>query len=167
MSPDRVFLAVFLASLLGFGGMGSLPVLRGQLSAAGLSPDPLILPALAVGNVSPGPNGLYLVAIGYLVDGVAGAALAVTAMLLPPMLVLVLDRLRTRLIHLRRFRGALASLGIGVVALLATTGASLVQHADTNPRGIVFTVAGAVLLLLRVPPAITVALAIAAGLLLG
>lgn len=36
MSPERTFVAVFLASLLGFGGLGSLPVLRGQLSAAGL-----------------------------------------------------------------------------------------------------------------------------------
>ena len=52
MGPEQVFLAILLASLLGFGGLGSLPVLRSQLSAAGLAPDGVILPALAVGNIT-------------------------------------------------------------------------------------------------------------------
>jgi chromate transporter len=163
MSPDQVFVAVFLASLVGFGGLGSLPVLRSQLSSAGVAPDQLILPAVAVGNISPGPNGLYLVVVGYLVDGIVGAMLAVVAVVLPPMLVLLLDRLRARLIHLRRFRSALASLGFGVVALLAVTAAQLVVHADTTWLGAIFSAVGLAALLLRVPPLIAVAAAIAVG----
>jgi chromate transporter len=163
MNPEQVFIAVFLASLLGFGGLGSLPVLRGQLSSAGVAPDQLILPAVAVGNISPGPNGLYLVVVGYLVDGLLGATVAVIAVVLPPMLVLLLDRLRARLIHLRRFRSALASLGLGVVALLAVTAGQLVVHADATWLGAIFTVVGLAALLLRVPPVVAVAAAIAVG----
>src|ERR1700743_336675 len=94
MSLGQTFLAVFLASLLGFGGLGSLPVLRGQLASAGLMPDQLLLSSLAVGNISPGPNGLYLIAVGYFVRGYAGAGVATLAVLLPPLLVLLLGPVR-------------------------------------------------------------------------
>ena len=167
MGPEQVFLAILLASLLGFGGLGSLPVLRSQLSAAGLAPDGVILPALAVGNISPGPNGLYLVVVGYFLRGLPGALLAVAALLIPPMLVLLLDRLKARLVHLRRFRSALASLSIAVVAVLATSAGSLVQHADTTALAMVFTIVGAGMLMFRLPPIIPVALAVATGLILG
>lgn len=167
MSPERVFLAVFLASLLGFGGLGSLPVLRGQLSSAGLAADPLLLHSLAVGNISPGPNGLYLIAIGYFVDGYTGAGVACVALLLPPLLVLVLDRLRSRLIHLRRFRAALRSLGLAVVALLAMSSGSLALAAVRTPLGICMVVVGTGLLLFRVPPLVGVVIAIVVGLIVG
>ncbi|HEX3786293.1 MAG TPA: chromate transporter [Pseudonocardiaceae bacterium] len=167
MSPIQTFVAVFLASLLGFGGLGSLPVLRGQLSSAGLAPDHLLLSSLAVGNISPGPNGLYLIAVGYFVDGYVGAAVATLAVLLPPLLVLLLDKVRARLIHLRRFRSALRSLGLAVVALLATSSGSLAWTAAHTPLGIIMAVVGLVLLLVKVPPLVGVALAIGVGLLVG
>lgn len=165
MSLDRLFLAIFLASLLGFGGLGSLPVLRSQLGTAGFAPDAVILPALAVGNISPGPNGLYLVAVGYFVGGIWGCLLASAALLIPPLLVLALARLRDRLVHMRRFRSALRSLGLAVVALLVLSSGSLVQHAARTPLTIAMTAAGAVLLLLRVPPLVGVVLAVGLGLL--
>jgi chromate transporter len=164
MSLDRVFLAIFLASLLGFGGLGSLPILRGQLTGAGLAPDTLILHALAVGNISPGPNGLYLVAIGYFVAGLPGALVACLAMVLPPLLVLVLERVRSRLIHLARFRSCLQSLSLAVVALLATTSGGLVAHVVTRPLGVIMVVTGTVLLLRKAPPLIGVVLAVVVGL---
>jgi chromate transporter len=167
MSPERTFVAVFLASLLGFGGLGSLPVLRGQLSAAGLSADTLVLHALAVGNISPGPNGLYLVAIGYFVGGPWSALAAAAALMLPPLLVFPLDRAQTWLIRLRRFRSVLRSLGLAVVAMLAMSSGSLVLHAARTPFGVVMIVTGLVLLLCRVPPLISVVIAIAAGLITG
>lgn len=166
MSIGQTFLAVFLASLLGFGGLGSLPVLRGQLSAAGLAPDQLLLSSLAVGNISPGPNGLYLIAVGYFVDGYWGAAAATVAVLLPPLLVLLLDKLRARLIHLRRFRSALRSLGLAVVALLAQSAGSLAWTAAHSVLGAVMILLGTGLLLFRVPPLVGVVLAIGAGLLI-
>ena len=167
MSIEQTFVAVFVASLLGFGGLGSLPVLRGQLSAAGLMPDQLLLSSLAVGNISPGPNGLYLIAVGYFVDGYWGAAAATVALLLPPLLVLLLDKLRASLIHLRRFRSALRSLGLAVVALLATSSGSLAWTAAHTVLGASMLVAGTVLLLFRVPPLVGVVLAVGVGLLVG
>lgn len=167
MNAVQTFVAVFLASLLGFGGLGSLPVLRGQLSSAGIMPDHLLLSSLAVGNISPGPNGLYLIAVGYFVDGYVGAAVATVALLLPPLLVLLLDRLRARLIHLRRFRSALRSLGIAVVALLATSSGQLAWTAAHTVLGAAMLAVGLALLLLKMPPLVGVVIAIVAGLFVG
>jgi chromate transporter len=166
MSAVGVFVAVFLASLLGFGGLGSLPVLRGQLAGAGLNTDQLLLSSLAVGNISPGPNGLYLIAVGYFVDGCTGAAAASVAVLLPPMLVLLLDRVRARLIHLPRFRSALQSLGLAVVALLAVSSGQLTAAAAHTLLGVTMAAAGLALLVLRVPPFLGVVLAVLTGVLL-
>lgn len=165
MTIAQTFVAVFLASLLGFGGLGSLPVLRGQLAAAGLAPDQLLLSSLAVGNISPGPNGLYLIAVGYFVAGYPGAGAATVAVLLPPLSVLLLDKLRARLVHVRRFRSALRSLGLAVVALLAQSAGSLAWTAAHTVLGAVMLLLGTGLLLLRVPPLVGVALAVGAGLL--
>ena len=167
MSLGQTFLAVFLASLLGFGGLGSLPVLRGQLASAGLMPDQLLLSSLAVGNISPGPNGLYLIAVGYFVRGYAGAGVATLAVLLPPLLVLLLDRVRASLIHLRRFRSALRSLSLAVVALLAQSAGSLAWTAAHTWLGAAMLVVGVGLLLLRVPPLVGVVLAVGIGIVAG
>lgn len=164
MSLERLFVTVLAASVLSFGGLGSLAVLRNELSAAHIAPDALILRSLAVGNIGPGPNGLYLVAVGYFVDGPAGALVASLALLLPPMLVLVLERVRSRLTHLRRFQSALQSLSLAVVALVATTSGSLVTHALGTPLEIAMIGIGAVLLLRSVPPIAIIAGAIVTGL---
>jgi chromate transporter len=167
MTLENLFVTVIVASLLSFGGLGSLPVLRNELSAAHIAPDALILRSLAVGNIGPGPNGLYLVAVGYFVRGPLGALVASVALMLPPMLVLALEKVRARLIHRRRFRSALQSLGLAVVALLATTSGSLVSHALSTPLEIFMIGFGAVLLLRSVPPIAVVLGAIVIGLVVG
>jgi chromate transporter len=167
MSLAQTFVAVLVASLLGVGGLGSLPVLRGQLAAAGLAPDRVLLSSLAVGNISPGPNGLYLIAVGYFVNGYAGAGVATLAVLLPPLLVLLLDRLRTKLIHLRRFRSALRSLGLAVVALLSQSAGSLAWPPAHTWLGLAMIVAGTALLLFRIPAWVGVLGAVGVGLLAG
>lgn len=165
MSAERIFLITLIANLLGFGGLGSLPVLRGQLAAAGVHADALLLQALAVGNLGPGPNGLYVVAAGYFLDGGNGAAAATCAVLLPPILVLGIERLRNRLLHHRRFRAALQSLSLAVVALLATSSGSLAIHAGTDPLGVVMIAIGTIMLLAGWPPLLGIAVAVGAGLL--
>jgi chromate transporter len=164
MSLESYFWTVLLSSLLGFGGLGSLPVLRSQLASAGLPSDALILQGLAVGYISPGPNGLYPVAIGYFVDGVPGAVAASAALMIPPLLVLVLERLSARMMHLRRFRAALQSLGLAVVAVVAITSGTVASHAIHTKLGLAMVVAGLVALLRRVPPAVGVGVAIGVGL---
>lgn len=167
MTPEHLFLIVLVTSLLSFGGLGSLPVLRSELSASHIAPDGLILHSVAVGNISPGPNGLYLVAVGYFLEGPLGAAVACAALLLPPLVVVALERIHSRLIHLARFRSALRSLSLAVVALFATTSGSLVSHAARSPLEVAMVLAGTVLLLRRIPPVAIVAAAILIGLIAG
>lgn len=166
MSLEQIFLASLVANLVGFGGLSSLPILRGQLLKAGLPADTLLLHSLAVGKISPGPNGLYLVATGYFIAGSAGALVATLSLLAPPFLVLVLERVRSRLFHLRRFRAAMHSLSLVVVALLAVSSASLVRHAVTNTIDVLMVVSGAVLLLRGLPSIVGIVIAIVTGFLI-
>jgi len=164
VSISQLFLVIMLASVFSFGGLGSLPVLQSELSAKGISPDAVVLPSLAVGNISPGPNGLYLIAASYFIKGVTGSLVACVAVLIPPFLVLVVERARRRLIHLPRFRAMLRSLALAVVALLVVTDWSLVKHAAAaGPLSIFVMVAGTAMLLVRVPPLAGVVFAIAVG----
>jgi chromate transporter len=163
MPLSHLFLVILIASMLGFGGLGSLPVLQSQLEANGVSPDAVVLPALAVGNISPGPNGLYLIAASYFIGGVRGSLAACVAIIIPPFLVLVMERAKQRLIHLSRFRAMLRSLALAVVALLVVTDWSLVKHTAHGPLAIAVMVAGTVMLLFRVPPVIGVLAAIVLG----
>lgn len=163
MSPERLFIAVLIANMIGFGGLSSLPVLRNQLLAAGIAADGLLLQSLAVSNITPGPNGLYVVVVGYLVGGVPGALVATVAILLPPLLVLPLERIRSRLIHRLRFRAAMYALSLSVLALLALSDASLVEHASTSRVALAMVPVGAMLLLCRVPPIVGVAVALVTG----
>lgn len=163
MALSHLFVVIMVASAFSFGGLGSLPVLQSQLSANGVAPHTVVLPALAVGNISPGPNGLYLIAASYFIDGIKGTLVACTAVVIPPFLVLAVERARRRLIHLARFRAMLRSLALAVVALLAVTDWSLVTQAATGPLAIAVMIGGTVALLFRVPPLLGVLGAIAVG----
>ena len=164
MSISHLFLVILIASVFSFGGLGSLPVLQSQLQANGIAPDAVVLPALAVGNISPGPNGLYLIAASYFIGGVKGSLVACVAVIIPPFLVVGVERARQRLIHLPRFRAMLRSLALAVVALLMVTDWTLIKHAATSPLSIVVMVVGTLMLLVRVPPLVGVAFAIVVGL---
>jgi chromate transporter len=164
MSISHLFLVIMIASVFSFGGLGSLPVLQSQLQASGVAPDAVVLPALAVGNISPGPNGLYLIAASYFIGGIKGSLVACVAVIIPPFLVVGVERARQRLIHLVRFRATLRSLALAVVALLVVTDWTLVKHAAISPLSIVVMVVGTLMLLVRVPPLLGVAFAIVVGL---
>ncbi|RWR03039.1 hypothetical protein ED28_04370 [[Pantoea] beijingensis] len=163
MTLSHLFGVIFLASILSFGGLSSLPILRGQMQNAGLPADTLLLHSLAIGNIAPGPNGLYLVVVGYFIGGFNGACVAVIALIVPPFLVIILERIRNRLVHLRRFRAVMFSLSLAVIAVLIPSSASLVSHAATDLTGMLMVAAGALLLLLRLPSLVGIALAIGVG----
>ncbi|HEY0197944.1 MAG TPA: chromate transporter [Rhodanobacter sp.] len=163
MSLEHLFATVLMANLIGFGGLSSLPVMRGELETAGLQADSLLLHSLAVANITPGPNGLYLVVVGYFVADIQGALVAILALLLPPVLVLPLEKARSRLLHLKRFRAAMFALSLSVVALLAISSGSLVLHSATDTLGFAMVCAGTVLLLCRAPPILGFVLALTVG----
>jgi chromate transporter len=167
MRLDTLFGTVLVANLIGFGGLSSLPVMRGQLQSAGLAADTILLRSLAIANITPGPNGLYLVVVGYFVAGLSGAAVAVLALMLPPFLVLPLEHAHGKLIHLPRFRAAMFALSLSVIALLAISAGSLAVHAGTDALGIAMVGFGVVVLLRKVPPIAGFAVAAVIGWLAG
>jgi chromate transporter len=113
------FLLFLKASLLSVGGMGNLPMLRGDLVAAGLTTDAAIVEAIAIGRISTGPDGLYVVSLGYFIHGWAGSALALLAIALPPLLVLPL----ARVLRIRRSYRPVDGLLRGIA--LSTSGLSI------------------------------------------
>ena len=114
---------------------------------------------LAVANITPGPNGLYLVVAGYFVAGLKGAGVATAALMLPPVLVLPLERAHVGLVHLGRFRAVMFALSLSVIALLAISAGSLAVHAGSDWLGVAMILFGAAALLRKAPPFVAFILA--------
>jgi chromate transporter len=118
------FFWVFLkACLFSTGGMGPLPALHHDLISSGLASERQFTEALAVGQFTPGPSGLWVVSLATLMAGLPGALLATFAVVLPPVLVLVVQRLYRRVANHPAAQGALdglmlAIIGVGFVVLL-------------------------------------------------
>jgi chromate transporter len=166
MTLQHLFFTVLIASFIGFGGLSSLPVLRGQLQSVGLPADSLLLHSLAIGNISPGPNGLYLVVVGYFIAGVKGAGVATVALAIPPFLAIVLDRIRNQLLPQARFRAVMTSLSLAVIAVLVPSSVALARNAGTDMLGIAMVVVGIILLLCKIPPLVGIGIALLVGLLI-
>jgi chromate transporter len=96
IEPWGLFWLFLRASLFSTGGTGNLPLLHQELTARGVADERDFAEALAIGQVSPGPSGLWVVSFGFLIDGWRGGLLALLAILLPPLLVLLIDRLMRR-----------------------------------------------------------------------
>lgn len=120
MNLFEYFLLMLKSSLLSTGGFGPLPILHDDFIARGWATERSFTEALAVGQISPGPNGLWVVSFGYLTAGLPGAVLATIGLVLPPFLVLFVQRLYQRIGGHLLTRGfldgmALAIGGAGVV----------------------------------------------------
>src|SRR5579872_3568263 len=87
---------VFKGSLFSTSGLGNVPSIHNDLLARGWATERQFGEALAVGQVSPGPNGLWIISLGYLVGGIRGALLTLVAICLPPLLILMVDRVYQR-----------------------------------------------------------------------
>ena len=68
-------------------------------------------------DFSPGPNGLWIVSLGYLISGWWGALSATVAVLLPPLLVLVIERLYSRVSDHPAVEGLMRGLSLAVVGI--------------------------------------------------
>ncbi len=164
MNPLTFFWLFFKASLLSIGGLGSLPFLHDDLLALGWANPSDFVTALAVGNLSPGPNGLWSISLGYLTFGWFGAALALVALSLPPLLILVVSAFYNRIEKHPAVQDFTRGLGLGVVGLTAAVALSLTSSSVADWRGIP-VVLGALVLALsnRVPVLLILVLAAAAG----
>lgn len=116
MSWIIFFLALLKSVLFSSGGYGPLPSLHSDFIAHRWANQEQFTQSLAIGQVTPGPNGLWVVSLCYLVAGLRGALLACIALLLPPLLILIVQRCYTRVASYPATQGLLD----GVVLVIAS-----------------------------------------------
>ncbi len=134
MDPVWLFLVFLRASVLSVGGQSGLPLLREDFVRTGALSDVQLIEALTIGRLSTGPGGLYMVAIGYMAGSWLGAALALVAVALPPLMILPVSAyLRPRLMH-RRVNGLVRGLALTTTGLVVATSVDLLWGAG-GPDG--------------------------------
>ncbi|WPC43389.1 chromate transporter [Clostridium sp. JS66] len=112
-----IFFWTLLKSVLfSSGGYGPLPSLHSDFINYGWTGQKQFTESLAIGQITPGPNGLWVVSLCYLVAGLRGALLACIALLLPPLLILIVQRFYNRIASYPATQGMLD----GVVIVIST-----------------------------------------------
>ena len=135
------------ASLFSSNGVTNLPTLRADLLARDWATDRAFSEALAVGQIAPGPSGLWIVSLGYLIAGVPGALAAVAATLLPPALVLPIERLYQRHGRHPLMLGFTHGMGLAVVGVGWVVMAQLLSASGLEPGTIGIALGAAALVL--------------------
>ena len=161
------FWLLLKASLFSTGGTGNLPSLHADLLARGWASDRQFAEALAVGQVSPGPTGLWVISLGYLTAGWRGAALALAAVTLPPLLVLAIERLHRRMGAHPAEQGFMRGLSLALIGIFLVVIARLLLNNGLDAGAVLITLAAASLGRIRqVPVVVVLALAALAGMVL-
>ena len=127
-----LFLTLLKDSALSLGGLGALPLIRQDLVATGIATDAQVVQALAIGRLGTGPNGLWLVSLGYQIAGWAGAALALLACILPPLVMIPATSAARGLLITAPFAGLVRGAALAVAGLLAATAVSLLAPEPTT-----------------------------------
>jgi chromate transporter len=117
VNPFALFGYVLWAALFSTGGMGNVSSLHDSFIPRGWATNGQFVQALTVGQLSPGPNGLWVVSLGYLMLGPWGSVAALVGILIPPMLVIWVERLYSRMQHHPAVEGFLRGLNLAVVGL--------------------------------------------------
>ena len=150
-----VFFWLFLkASLFSTGGMGNLPSLHADLPARHWATERQFAESLTLGQISPGPSGLWVISLGYLTGGLRGSLLATLAILLPPLLILGVERLYRRVQDHPAVEGFMQGLGLAVVGVFVVALHGILQSAGLSARSVVLLLAAAGLALSRRVPVI-------------
>ncbi len=130
-----VFFWLFLkASLFSTGGLGSLPSLHADLITRRWASERQFAEALTIGQVSPGPNGLWVVSLGYLSAGLPGSLLALGAILLPPLLILAIERGYRRVQNHPAAEGFVSGLSLAATGVFAVALAGIFHSAGLSMR---------------------------------
>jgi chromate transporter len=155
-----LFLLFVRASLLSTSGMGNVPQLYTDLTALQIADERMFAEALAVGQISPGPSGLWVISLGYLIAGPAGALAASVAITLPPLAVLVLDRVARRYADNAALQGFVQGLSMTVIGIFAVVLFDLFTANGINPPAVII---GAAALALAARRGLPILLILAAG----
>jgi chromate transporter len=149
INPIVYFLLFVKASLFSTGGFSNLPSLHQDLLAAHWAQESDFGESIAIGQISPGPNGLWVVGLGYFSYGYAGAALALLAITLPPLLVLAIAALFDRIERQRWVDGLMRGVSLVVVGILLTVCWTVMSQPGTDWTGWPIALAAAGLALTR------------------
>lgn len=150
-----LFFWLFLkASLFSTGGMGSLPSLHADLIARRWATERQFGEALTIGQVSPGPTGLWVISLGYLTGGGRGSLLALLAVLLPPLMILGVERLYRRVQDHPAVEGFVQGLGLAVVGIFVVALHGILQSAGISLRSVLILLAAIGLALTRRVPVV-------------
>lgn len=107
-------------------------MLHDDLVTRGFATDRMFAESLAVGQISPGPNGLWVVCLGYFLGGWVSALAALIAITLPPLLILLVEKLYARHRHHPAVEGFMAGLEVAVIAIFLVVMAGFLR---TSPHG--------------------------------
>src|SRR5689334_17406442 len=135
INPLIYFLLFLKASLFSTGGFSNLPSLHQDLIGAGWAADAQFGESLAIGQISPGPNGLWVISLGYLTYGYLGAAMALLAIALPPLLVLGIAALHGRIAQQRWVEGLMRGISLGVVGIALTVSWTIIHQPGIDWTG--------------------------------
>lgn len=139
------FLLMLKACLLSTGGRGPFPYLYGDFIPNGWATDANFAEALAVGEISPGPSGLWVVSFGYLTGGLTGAAMALVAVTIPPLAVLAVSRIHTRLKDFAPTQGVLDGLVLAIIGTAIVVLSNLFVNNGVNYATLLILAASAAL----------------------
>lgn len=143
------FWVVLKSILFSTGGFGPLPSLHTDFIAYGWASEQQFTEALAIGQITPGPNGLWVVSLCYLVAGLPGAILASIALILPPLLILIVQRFHTRIAHHPATQGLLDGVVLVIVSFSVIVLAGMFRSNGVDIGMIAIAVISAVLAITR------------------
>ncbi|MCG8350811.1 MAG: chromate transporter [Chloroflexales bacterium] len=156
IDPLIYFWLLLKASFFSTSGLGNLPILYDDLIARGWASERQFAEALAVGQVSPGPSGLWVISLGYLTDGLRGALLALVAICIPPLAVLILDRLHRRVGDHPAMQGFVRGLSLAVIGIFVVVLYGLLRNNGINLVSLLIVLSSLALVLTQRVPVIVV-----------
>jgi chromate transporter len=168
MSPLSMFLYMLRASLLSSGGTGNLSNLHDSFIPRGWATDAQFVQALTVGQLSPGPTGLWVVSLGYLMLGPWGSFAALMAILIPPLLVVGVEKLYSRVKHHPAVEGFIRGLNLAVAGVFVPVLVKILQGSGVDDLKLVLVAAAFTLgWFKRIPVAAVIAACAAVGIFAG
>ncbi len=140
------YLWIFLkASLFSTGGMGNLPSLHRDLIARKWATERQFAESLTIGQISPGPNGLWVVSLGYITNGALGATIGAIAAIVPPFIVLLIDRAYQKIKDQPAVTGFVRGMSLAVAGTFIVIIPGLLHTSGFGPRTISILAASMVL----------------------
>jgi len=164
MSPLAMFLYMLRAALLSNGGLGNVSNLHDSFVPRGWATDAQFVQAITIGQLSPGPNGLWVVSLGYLMLGPWGSLAALFGILIPPVLVIGVERLYSQIHHHPAVEGFVRGLSLAVAGVFVPVLVKLLQGSGIDELKLALVAVAFILgWFKKIPVAAVIALCAAIG----